>query len=129
MARLPGQVDAAQAEHEARAKISWGDPPRDVIGYLMMQGFSAQDANALVQEMYAERTATIRANGIRKIVIGIGLICVPIASLLYFLAIGYIPLKIFAITIMIGLWGGWMVFKGIFMVAAPKMESGDVMEH
>lgn len=128
MTRLPGQVDAAQAEHEARAKVSWGDSPRDVIAYLMMQGFSAQDANEMVQEMYAERTATIRTNGIRKIVIGSVLICVPIVSLLGFLAMGYIPLKLFAVTVMVGLWGAWMVFKGSFMVAAPKMESGDVSE-
>ena len=127
--RLPGQVDADQAEHEARAKILWGDSPKEVIAYLMVQGFSAQDATAMVQEMHAERTATIRTNGIRKIVIGTCLICVPIASLLYFLAVGYIPIKIFAITVAIGLFGGWLVFKGIFMVAAPKMESGDVMEH
>ena len=82
----------------------------------------------MVQEMYADRTATIRANGIRKIAIGSGLICVPIASFLYFLAVGYIPIKLFAITVAVGLWGGWWVFKGLFMVAAPKMESGDVME-
>lgn len=129
LTRLPGQVDAAQAEHEARAKILWGDSPRQVIGYLMSQGFSAPDANAMVEEMFTERTATIRANGVRKIVIGACLVCVPIGSLLYFLAQGYIPIKLFAITVAVGLWGGWMVFQGIFMVAAPKMESGDVMEH
>jgi len=95
----------------------------------MVQGFNVQDATTLVREMCAERTATIRANGIRKIFIGSGMICVPIASFFYFLAIGYIPLKLFAITVVVGLWGGWVVFKGIFMVAAPKMESGDVMEH
>ena len=129
MARLPGQVDADQAEHEARAKILWGDSPKEVIAYLMVQGFSAQDATAMVQEMWAERTATIRANGIRKIAISSGMICIPIVSFLGFLSAGYIPIKPFAITVAVGLWGGWMVFKGIFMVAAPKMESGDVMEH
>lgn len=129
MTRLPGQVDAAQAEHEARAKISWGDSPKSVTTYLMMQGFSAQDATDMVQDMYAERTKTIRANGIRKIFIGCGLICVPIAAGLYFLSVGYVPLKLFAVTIMVGLYGCWLVFKGIFMVAAPKMESGDVMDH
>lgn len=128
--RLPGQVDADQAEHEARAKISWGDSPPSVIAYLKVQGFSAEDAAAMVQEMYAERTTTIRANGIRKIAIGSGLICVPIASFFYLFSSGYstITIRLFVATVAIGLWGGWWVFQGIFMVAAPKMESGDVME-
>jgi hypothetical protein len=125
---LPGQVERPQAMVEARAKISWGDPPKDVITYLMMQGFSAQEASSLVDEMYQERAATIRGNGIKKIVVGSGLVCVPIVSLLIFLSLGFIPLKIFAVTIMAGLWGAWMVFKGIFMLLAPKLESGDVAE-
>src|SRR4051812_48548996 len=37
--RLPGQIDHTQAEHEARAKILWGDPPKEVLKYLMVQGF------------------------------------------------------------------------------------------
>jgi hypothetical protein len=125
---LPGQVERPQAVVEAKAKISWGDAPNDVIAYLRMQGFSAEEASSLVQEMYQERAATIRANGIRKIIVGSGLICVPIVSLLIFLSLGFIPLKIFAVTVMVGLWGAWMVFKGSFMVLAPKMESGDVAE-
>jgi hypothetical protein len=41
---------------------------------------------------------------------------------------GYIPLKLFAVTIMIGLWGAWKVLKSLFMILAPKSEPGDVAE-
>jgi hypothetical protein len=117
-ALLSGQVDRPQAIAEAKAKIS----------YLRMQDFSAEEAKELVDEMFQERAATIRGNGIQKIVVGCGLICVPIVSLLIFLAMGFIPLKIFAVTIMVGLYGVWLVLKGSFMVLAPKSEAGDVAE-
>src|SRR2546425_503618 len=59
--KLPGQVDRTQAEHEARAKISWGDAPAGVISYLRMQGFSYEEASSLAGTMFHERAATIRA--------------------------------------------------------------------
>jgi len=37
-------------------------------------------------------------------------------------------LGIFAVTIILGFWGVWMIIKGIHMVAAPKSEAGDVAE-
>lgn len=125
---LPGQIDHTQAEHEARAKISWGDPPNEVIKFLMLQGFTVQDASALVQELFKERVATIRGNGIKKIISGIFLACVPIAAWFIFMSVGYILVKTFAVTIMVGLYGVYMIFKGIFMLVAPKAEAGDVAE-
>ncbi len=125
---LPGQVDHAQAQVEARAKISWGDSPKQVIGYLMMQGFGREEASELVQEMFRERVATIRANGIKKLIFGAALVCVPIVALVFFLSIGILPMKIFAFTIMAGLWGVWQIIKGLFMVLTPKSEPGDVAE-
>ncbi len=125
---LPGQVDHAQAQVEARAKISWGDSPKQVIGYLMMQGFAREEASELVQEMFRERVATIRANGIKKLIVGVALVCVPIVALVFFLSIGILPMKIFAFTIMAGLWGVWQIIKGLFMVLTPKSEPGDVAE-
>lgn len=125
---LPGQIDPTQAEHEARAKVLWGDPPEEVLKYLMIQGFSHSEASSLVQGLFRERAATIRGNGITKIVVGIALIGVPIVAFFIFSSMGVIPLKLFAITIIVGLWGAWMIFNGIFMVVAPKSESGDVAE-
>ncbi len=127
-ARLPGQIEPEQAEHEARAKILWGDPPEAVLKYLMIQGFSYEEASELVGELFRERLAAMRSDGIKKIVLGAVLICVPIASYLFFLSIGVIPLKLFAVTILLGLWGVWMAIKGVFMLMAPKSQLGDVAE-
>jgi hypothetical protein len=123
-----GLVDRTQAEHEARAKAMWGDSREQVISYLMIQGFSHQEASDVAQKLFQERVAAVRSNGIRKIIIGIGLICVPIIALIIFLAVRVIPLKLFAVTIMVGLYGLWLVINGILMVAAPKSERGDVAD-
>jgi len=126
--RLPGQIDRPQAVYEARAKISWGDPPQEVLKFLMIQGFTYEEASELVQGMFRERAATIRGNGILKIVLGAVLMCVPIAAWLTFLSIGFIFMKLFAVAIMVGLYGAYNVLRGIFMVLAPKSEAGDVAE-
>src|SRR5690348_12914695 len=36
---IAAQPNKTQALFEARAKISWGDPPQEVLKYLMIQGF------------------------------------------------------------------------------------------
>ncbi len=120
------EIDRVQAEHEARAKVLWGDSPEDVVKFLMIQGLGYEEASALVQPMFHERAKTIRTNGIRKIVIGSLMACVPIVAFFIFNSIGVIPLKIFAVTVMVGLWGAYMVLKGIIMMVAPKSEPGDV---
>jgi hypothetical protein len=122
------RTNRTQAEHEARAKVSWGDPPEAVVSFLMIQGFSYEEATASVQTMFKERAATIRRNGFRKLGVGIALMCVPLVALAIFASIGFMLLKLFAITIMIGVWGAWKVLKALFMILAPKSEPGDVAE-
>lgn len=94
----------------------------------MIQGLSFEDASALVKEMFAERAATIRRNGLKKLVTGIAMMFVPVIAWAAFMAAGYLPLKLFAVTVMIGVWGGWKSIKAIFMILAPKSEPGDVAE-
>jgi hypothetical protein len=122
------QTDRTQAEHEARAKISWGDEPNEVVKFLMIQGFSYEEANATVNGLFVERAKAIRRNGVKKIFIGAGLMCLPIITFLVCLAVGYLPLKLLGATVVVGLWGAWMVLKGIIMMVAPKSEPGDVAE-
>jgi predicted phage tail protein len=124
----PYQVDRNQAEIEARAKMSWGDSPQEVVKYLMIQGFSYEEAAPLVDSMWQERLATIRRTGITKIVIGLALMSVPVFAWFFFASIGAISLKLFAIAVMVGAWGGWLLLKGIFMIVSPRSESGDVAE-
>jgi hypothetical protein len=123
-----GLVDRNQAEHEARAKAMWGDSKEQIIGYLMIQGFTLPEATEVATKLFTERTAAVRANGIRKIIIGIGLVCVPIIAIIIFLSIGVVPLKLFAVTIMIGIYGAYLLLKGILMAVAPKSERGDVAD-
>ena len=125
---LPGQVDRAQAETEARAKIFWGDPPEEVVKFLMRQSVSVAEAKELVAAMFLERAKTIRRNGVKKVMVGTSMMCVPVAFYLICNGIGVLPLKLFAVTIMLGLWGAWMALKGTIMFFAPKSEPGDVAD-
>lgn len=127
VSNLP-RTDRTQSEQEARAKVSWGDPPEAVTSFLMIQGFGYEEASALVQSMFKERAAAIRRNGFKKLAVGIALMCVPLVALAIFTSLGFILLKLFAITIMIGVWGAWKFLKALFMILAPKSEPGDVAE-
>ena len=77
-ALLPGQVGRAQAETEARAKIFWGDATEEVVKFLMRQGVSVAEARELVAAMFQERAKTIRRNGVKKVVVGTAMMCVPV---------------------------------------------------
>src|SRR5215510_11771802 len=100
----PYQVDRNQAEIEARAKISWGDPPMEVVKYLMIQGWSYEEAAPLVDSIFRERAATIRKTGIMRVVLGLGLMCVPIFALFYFAHIGVISWTLMSLAVMAGVW-------------------------
>jgi hypothetical protein len=53
---------------------------------------------------------------------------VPVVAFFYFLHIGVFPIKLFAMTVAVGLYGAWRFLKGMFMVLAPKSEAGDVAD-
>jgi hypothetical protein len=125
-ARSLGLVSRETAETEARAKISWGDSQDDVIKYLMLQGFGASEASELVQVLFKERLAALRVKGTKKILMGFGLMCVPVAA--WFAHLAMISLKLMGGAIGVGLWGCWLVLTGSIMLVAPKMESGDVAD-
>jgi hypothetical protein len=127
-ALLPGQVGRAQAETEARAKIFWGDSTDEVVKFLMRQGVSVAESQELVAAMFQERARTIRRNSVKKVVVGTSMMCVPVIFFLVCSNVGYLPLKLFALTIMLGLWSAWMVLKGTIMFFAPKSEPGDVAD-
>jgi hypothetical protein len=94
----------------------------------MVQRFTAQEAKDMVGEMFKERFVTVRKTGVRKIITGSGLMCVPVIGFLFFLHIGLIPMKTMAILVMVGLYGFWLLINGVIALVAPKMESGDVAE-
>ena len=125
---LPGEMDRSQAKHEARAKILWGDAPEEVVRFLMGQGIAVPEASAIVEELFQERAATLRRNGIIKMVGGGLLICVPIVAWYIFNSLGYIYVKLFAFMVIAGFYGVWIGIKGAMMCFDPKAESGDVAE-
>jgi hypothetical protein len=122
------QPDRGKAEAEARSKICWGDPPDEVVKFAMMQGIPRDEAHALVHALLGERFGMLRGIGVRKIFIGIPLICVPLAAFLVFQRIGILPIKLFAITVMVGLYGVYLLYRGCFMVFLPKFEDGDIAD-
>lgn len=122
------QVDPSQLEHEARAKIMWGDHPEDVVRFLMLKGLSHQEAMDLIDPMVKDRRATIRANAIRKIMIGIGLICVTVVALLWCLSAAFFPVTLLGIAILFGLYGGWLVLNGTLELLNPKLQAKDLAD-
>jgi len=50
-------------------------------------GFSREEASSLVKELFEERAATVRGNGIMRIVMGFGLMCVPVVALFIFMSV------------------------------------------
>jgi hypothetical protein len=131
-ARELGLVGREQAVVEARAKVSWGDTEETVIGYLMMQGYAVQEARELVAEMFRERRAATRGNGIRKIVIGICLMAVTVVTWGIFTHMDSISARLMArvlgAAVLIGLWGLWKFTNGLVLLLAPKLDHQDLAE-
>jgi hypothetical protein len=123
---LPGQTDPGQVAHEARAKIFWGDPPQEVLKFLLINNVPRQEAMEIIRELSHERMVQMRKNGLIKIFSGILMICVPIGG--WFGNMAVISIKLFAFMIMLGLWGFYRLIKGMLMVIAPKSQHGDVSE-
>ena len=122
------QKTPEQAQHEARAKVFWGDAPEDVIKYLQMQGINYDEACIMVDEMCAQREKTIRARGVRKIILGVVMVAVPVVTTIIFAMIGAASLTVFGVAGAIGIFGGWFCLKGTFMVVSPHTETGDIAD-
>jgi hypothetical protein len=125
---LAGQTDPGQVAHEARAKIFWGDPPQEVLKFLLINNVPRGEAMEIIRELTHERTVQMRKNGLIKIFSGILMVCVPVAGWFGGMAITSRRLKFLAFMIMLGLWGAYRFLKGMLMVVAPKAQQGDVSE-
>jgi hypothetical protein len=122
------EADRERAIAETRSKVCWGDAYQEVVKFAMMQGFPREEAMELVNELMAERAKMLREAGIRKIMTGGGMVCLPIASWFGFNAVGFISWKLFGLTVAVGLFGGYILSRGIFMLVMPESESGDVAD-
>lgn len=112
---------------EARAKIMWGESPDKVRDFLMSKHVGEKDAAVLLEEIVAERAASIRSDGIRKIGWGSAFVAAPIAY--YFVThlwIGYWSYKFFAVLIVLAAIGLAKLTSGISMVLRPRAVRGDL---
>jgi hypothetical protein len=95
---------------------------------LTLQGFSHAEADELASAVFKERAAAVRSNGIRKMIIGFGMMWVPVIAFIVFRIIGVIPLKLMGAAVVVGLIGVYVLFRGFLMFIAPKSETGDVAD-
>jgi len=121
-------MEPVQVEHEARAKVFWGDSPDEVIKFMMMNGIPIDEARRMSEVMFRERAATIRKNGMGKMITSVPLMCVPLVALVVFHQIGMVSIKLLGIAFLIGLYGAWLLLKGTIMFVSPKSEPGDVAD-
>ena len=122
----PYKMDPTQAEHEARAKIFWGDPPEDVVNFLRVNGMSYEEASDTVDDMFEERASSIRGTGLKKALLGIGLMLLPVGYLIFSVMIGVLLFWPLALTVMAGVWGAFKVLKGSIMFFFPYSEPGEI---
>ena len=115
-------------QDEARAKIFWGDNPESVGAYLQSQGLNPQEATSTIDAILVEREASVRSSGRRAILIGVPLALVPFVSYYFLNQLGVFPIKIFAVTVLVGLAGGWKLVKGTTMLLFPKSHTGDLSD-
>jgi hypothetical protein len=109
---------------EARARIIWGEPSLSVRDFLTSNGILATDADAKIEEFYAERNAELRRTGIRNIVFGAALaLGAGIASYLC-LRLGFSSgvAKCAAVCLVGVLYGIWKLCKGIMYLFRPQSE-------
>lgn len=124
-----GMISREQAEVEARAKVSWGDPPEAVLQFLMIQGFSREEAAEVMDALYKERANLVRAKGVKKIIFGSLSICAGVMGFIWmFFKLKVISTSILGILTGAILYGLWLLINGIIMVAVPKMQGGDVAD-
>jgi hypothetical protein len=125
---VPAQPDRTQVMFEARAKISWGDPPQEVLKYLMINGIPYEEANDFVNDLFNQRAAAIRSRGVVYAFSGALLMCVPIGFWLLCLRSGVSAPRFLIVSIAIGLFGLAILVKGLCLIFVPKSTSGDVSD-
>jgi len=117
-----------QAKVEARAKIIWGDKPKQVIFFLRARGVSLEEAIEITDAAFAERTAEIRAAAVKKIITGLCLLVLPYFGNLLLSAFGTMSLLsmlVFGLTCAAALFGLYLAVSGFITVFFPKTEELD----
>src|SRR5215467_2336762 len=117
-----------QLQSEARAKIFWGESKENVTTYLQSQGLRDEEIRPLLESILEERAASVRSSARKNILLGIGLILVPIITYVVLLQSPIFPIKVFAATVLVGLIGGWKLVQGILHLSNPNLQKSDLSE-
>ena len=117
-----------QLQSEARAKIFWGESKENVAAYLQSQGLRDEEIRPLMDSILEERAASVRSSARKNILLGIGLILVPIITYVVLLQSPIFPIKVFAATVLVGLIGGWKLVQGILHLSNPNLQKSDLSE-
>ena len=107
----------------------WGDPPEDVIKFLMLKGFNCEEASGTVRELFRERIRTVRGKGIGKIMMGIFVAFGGASTFLLLVRVGFISMWLLGSAALACVSGLWMILTGVLKVMAPKLEGGDASEN
>ena len=76
----------------------------------------------------AERRATVRGIGVKKIVMGVLLVAVPVVTWVIFLFIRIIYVKLGIAAGAVGVWGLWKIIDGSMKMINPDMDKGDLAD-
>jgi len=117
-----------QLQSEARAKIFWGESKENVTAYLQSQGLRDEEIRPLMESILQERASSVKSTARKNILLGIGLILVPIITYFVLLQSPVFPVKLFAVTVLVGLIGGWKLVQGIIHLSNPDLQKSDLSE-
>jgi hypothetical protein len=122
--------DPARAKlvREAKAKIVQGESMEQVAAFLKVKGFNPADAMELAYGFYKERVSIVRSNGVKKMIVGLALMAVPLIVYFIFKSIGRFSIRRSIWAYIVGIAGGYMFVSGIIMIVAPKSEKGTVVK-
>ena len=108
--------------------MMWGESMQQVAAYLTVQGFSRVEAAELTKKLFHERPSIVRSNGIKKIIVGIVLMCVPVLAYFIFETTGRIWIKRALICYGIGIYGAYLLVCGIINIVVPNPEQGAIQK-
>jgi len=114
--------------YEARARITWGDPPDEVRDWLNSEGLDSMRTDEILNACMADRAAAVRKRAITEIVIGTVLLVLAgsgiaaIAPLGSSRGVG----RAFALMLVLACYGLFRLLRGLGWMASGANVHGDV---
>ena len=121
--------ERAKLVREAKAKMMiGGESMEQVAAFLKVKGFKPAEAMEVAYGFNKERVSLVRSNGVKKMIVGLVLMTLPVVVYFIFKSIGRFYIKSSIMAYIVGIAGAYMFVSGIIMVVAPKSEKGTVIK-